>query len=201
MKGTVRIIAGQWRGRKLRVLNKPGLRPTPDRVRETLFNWLALPLSRSYCLDLFAGSGALGLEAASRGAQQVLLVEKDRDVVHNLQHQLTQLTADNVKIIRADVVKFLDRTPSDAFNIIFLDPPFNSHLLTKTCTLLAQHGWLHPEAFVYLKTERRLGIPVLPNGWQIIRQQIVGQVISLLVSSKQVPCSRDQADYFKPDRS
>lgn len=181
MMGKVRIIAGQWRGRKLTVPHKPGLRPTPDRVRETLFNWLTAYLPGSYCLDLFAGSGALGLEAASRGAEYVLLVEKDRDIVHNLQQQLVTLAANQVKVICADALKFLKQPPPLAFNILFLDPPFGHHLLAPSCTLLEQPGWLQSTAFIYLEAEQHFGIPLLPAGWQIIRQQTAGQVIGLLI--------------------
>jgi 16S rRNA (guanine966-N2)-methyltransferase len=181
MKGKVRIIAGQWRGRKLTVLAKPSLRPTPNRVRETLFNWLNQYLPGSYCLDLFAGSGALGLEAASRGAQYVLLVEQDRDIVRNLQQQLVILAANQVKVIGANALKFLQQPPPVAFNILFLDPPFGQHLLAPSCTFLEQFGWLQTTAFIYLETEHHLGTPPLPASWQIIRQQTTGQVVSWLV--------------------
>ena len=184
MKGKIRIIAGQWRGRKLIVLPKPGLRPTPDRVRETLFNWLADYLPGSYCLDLFAGSGALGLESASRGAQSVLLVEKDRDIAQNLQRQLVTLAANQVKVICADALRFLKQTPPTTFNILFLDPPFGHHLLAPSCHLLEQLGWLQSTAFIYLEAEQHLATLPLPASWQIIRQQMAGQVISLLIKRK-----------------
>ena len=186
MSGKVRIIAGQWRGRKLTVPAKPGLRPTPDRVRETLFNWLNQYLPGSYCLDLFAGSGALGLEAASRGAQYVLLVEKDRDIVHNLQQQLAVLAANQVKIICANALKFLQQPPPLAFNILFLDPPFGQNLLAPSCTFLEQPGWLQTTAFIYLEAEHHLGTPILPIGWQIIRTQAAGQVVGWLIKRDQV---------------
>lgn len=186
MKGKVRIIAGQWRGRKLTVPAKPGLRPTPDRVRETLFNWLSQYLPGSYCLDLFAGSGALGLEAASRGAQYVLLVEQDRDIVQNLQQQLVTLAANQVKIICANALQLLRRSPPVTFNILFLDPPFGQHLLVPSCTLLEQLGWLQATAFIYLEAEQHLGTPALPAGWQIIRQQTAGQVVGRLIKREKI---------------
>ena len=175
MTGKIRIIAGQWRGRKLQVPNKPGLRPTPDRVRETLFNWLAMHLPGSRCLDLFAGSGALGLEAASRGAKQVLLVEKERGIVQGLKQQVATFAPDNVDILCADAMQFLQHPP-EAFDIVFLDPPYESDLLSPCCRLLEQHGWLNPHALVYLEAERSLGIPSLPVSWQVIRHQMAGQV-------------------------
>ncbi|RKZ90521.1 MAG: 16S rRNA (guanine(966)-N(2))-methyltransferase RsmD [Candidatus Parabeggiatoa sp. nov. 1] len=181
MKGKIRIIAGQWRGRKLQVPNKPGLRPTPDRVRETLFNWLAMQLPGSRCLDLFAGSGALGIEAASRGAKQVLLVEKEHDIVQGLKQQVATLAPDNIEIICADAMQFLQKTPS-AFDIVFLDPPYERDLLSPCCTLLEQRGWLNPHALIYLEAERSLGIPSLPASWQVIRRQMAGQVAVFLAA-------------------
>ena len=162
------------------------MRPTPDRVRETLFNWLSQYLPGSYCLDLFAGSGALGLEAASRDAQYVLLVEKDREIVQNLQQQLVMLASNQVKIICANALKFLQQSPPLTFNIIFLDPPFGQHLLTPSCTLLEQLGWLQATAFIYLEAEHHLGIPHLPAGWQIIRQQTAGQVVGWLIKREKI---------------
>ena len=155
MNGKVRIIGGEWRGRKLRVLDKPGLRPTQDRMRETLFNWLAMHLPGSRCLDLFAGSGALGIEAASRGAN-------------------------NLEVIHADVIRFL-KNSSSAFDIVFLDPPFRHDLVSPCCTLLEQCGWIAPQTYIYLEEEVRLGQPTLPTTWQVIRRQTAGQVAGFLV--------------------
>jgi 16S rRNA (guanine966-N2)-methyltransferase len=175
MKGKIRIIAGQWRGRKLQVPNQPQVRPTSSRVRETLFNWLTMHIPGSRCLDLFAGSGALGIEAASRGAKQVVLVENNRPIVQGLKQQVAKLTAEHLKIICADGRQFLKKTPS-AFDIVFLDPPFGQDLLGPCCTLLEQGGWLNSTAHIYLEMERDLGEPHLPPTWQIIRHQTAGQV-------------------------
>lgn len=177
--GKVRIIGGQWRGRKLSVPDKVGLRPTPDRVRETLFNWLMGYLPDSHCLDLFAGSGALGIEAASRGAKQVILVEKDPEIFRNLQRQIVTLSADNVTVIRADAQQFLQNT-STPFDIVFLDPPFGKNLLVPCCEWLERNGWLNKQAHIYLEVERTLGKPNLPTSWQIVRQQTAGQVAYFL---------------------
>ncbi len=179
MKGKIRIIAGEWRGRKLQVPDKPGLRPTPDRVRETLFNWLNMHLPGSHCLDLFAGSGALGIEAASRGAKQVLLVEKERDIVQGLRQQLATFAPD-IKILCADALKFLKETP-ETFDIVFLDPPFGHNLVPACCTLLG--NCLSPQSLIYIETERSLGEPDLPTSWQIIRQKMVGQVAVFLAKT------------------
>jgi 16S rRNA (guanine966-N2)-methyltransferase len=181
MKGKVRIIGGIWRGRKLEVPDKSGLRPTPDRVRETLFNWLAMHLPESRCLDLFAGSGALGIEAISRGAKQVLLVEKERGIVQGLQRQVTVLATNKVEIICANALAFLKKTAS-AFDIVFLDPPFDSDLLNQSCILLEQQGWLNPHALMYIEMKGGLTPPNLPDNWQIIRQQTVGKIAFFLVA-------------------
>jgi len=189
LKGKIRIIAGQWRGRKLQVPDKPGLRPTPDRVRETLFNWLAMQLPSSRCLDLFAGSGALGVEAASRGAKQVLLIEKERDIVQSLKQQVATFAADNLEIICADAIQFLKKNTPSAFDIVFLDPPYEPDLLSPCCTLLEQRGWLNPHTHknhIYLETKRSLGEPNLPNGWQIIRSQTAGQVAGFLAERENI---------------
>jgi 16S rRNA (guanine966-N2)-methyltransferase len=175
MKGKIRIIAGQWRGRKLQVPIKPQVRPTASRVRETLFNWLSMYIPGSRCLDLFAGSGALGIEAASRGAKQVVLVENHRQIVQGIKQQLAELKAEHLKVVCADVRQFLKKTPS-TFDIVFLDPPFGQDLLSPCCTLLEQRGWLTKTAHIYLETERDLGEPHLPPTWQIIRYQTAGQV-------------------------
>ncbi|RKZ37740.1 MAG: 16S rRNA (guanine(966)-N(2))-methyltransferase RsmD [Gammaproteobacteria bacterium] len=175
MNGKIRIIGGQWRGRMLLVQDKPGLRPTSNRVRETLFNWLTMQLPGSRCLDLFAGTGALGIEAASRGAKQIYLVEKERDMVQNLRQQVAKLATDNLNVINTDALSFLKGTAS-TFDIVFLDPPFGSDLLTPCCTLLEQSGWLNPNAHIYLESERCFGKPSLPATWQIIRRKTAGQV-------------------------
>jgi 16S rRNA (guanine966-N2)-methyltransferase len=187
MQGKIRIIAGQWRGRKLPVLDKPGLRPTPDRVRETLFNWLTLDLPTSRCLDLFAGTGAVGIEAASRGAPEVVLVEKDRELVHNLNQQVSRLAASQITVIGADALHYLKNTTPRPFDLIFLDPPFGHNLLPPTCSLLAQSGWLSPKSLIYMEMERQLTPPAfLPGHWQITRNLMAGQLASYLIRLRNV---------------
>jgi 16S rRNA (guanine966-N2)-methyltransferase len=187
MQGKIRIIAGQWRGRKLPVLDKPGLRPTPDRVRETLFNWLTLDLPTSRCLDLFAGTGAVGIEAASRGAPEVVLVEKDRELVDNLNQQVSRLAASQIRVIWADALYYLKNTTPSPFDLIFLDPPFGHNLLPPTCSLLAQSGWLSPKSLIYMEMERQLTPPAfLPGHWQITRNLMAGQLASYLIRLRNV---------------
>ncbi len=146
----IRIIGGQYKRTKLQVADKPGLRPTPDRVRETLFNWLGQDLSGWRCLDAFAGTGALGFEAASRGAAQVLLVEQDAALVAQLKRVQGQLKADVVQVVRGDAVAALRHAPAGSLELIFLDPPFDSPLfeaaVQAAAPALATAGFLYLEA-------------------------------------------------------
>lgn len=170
----LRIIAGSWRGRKLNFAPVPGLRPTPNRVRETLFNWLQLVIHGARCLDLYAGSGALGIEAASRGAATVVLVDRDVNVVHTLREQLQILGAQQVQVVRADVAGWLSGTPQ-AFDIVFLDPPFGAGLLADSIRQLETGGWLAPEAWIYVEAEQGL-MPDLPDSWELYRSKRAGRV-------------------------
>ncbi|WP_295389648.1 16S rRNA (guanine(966)-N(2))-methyltransferase RsmD [uncultured Thiodictyon sp.] len=173
--GHLRIIGGRNRGRRLPIPDQVGLRPTADRVRETLFNWLAPVMPGARCLDLFAGSGALGLEADSRGAGAVVLVERNAAVARQLRANIDTLGAEGVTVIQADALAWLAGPPSP-FNLVFLDPPFTDSLLAPACVLLASQGWLAPGARVYLETGDRSGFPTLPHGWELIREQTAGQV-------------------------
>lgn len=177
---TLRIIGGQWRGRKLRFVDAEGLRPTTDRVRETLFNWLQPVIEGAHCLDLFAGSGALGLEALSRGAAEVVFLDTNSRSVAALRDNLSLLQADNGLVTRSDALKYLRGTPQ-RFDIVFLDPPFRRDLLAPTLQLLAEGQWLVPGAHIYLELETELGEPELPGGWEIRRSKKAGQVAYFLV--------------------
>lgn len=164
--GRVRIIGGQWRRTVLPVANKPGLRPTPDRVRETLFNWLGQDLSGLFCLDAFAGSGALGFEAASRHAAQVVLVEQDRQVSQQLQANATRLNASNLHIQRGDGLQALKQVPAEAggWDVIFIDPPYAAEL--DTLALQAAHTSLSAGGMVYLESAHAWTEPALAElGW------------------------------------
>lgn len=178
--GRLRIIAGRLRGRLLTIPDQPGLRPTPDRVRETLFNWLAPLIEGAHCLDSFAGTGALGLEAASRGASRVVLVERSEHAVRRLQEAIAALGVEGAQVVQADTLSWLTdlgrRAKTRPFDLAFLDPPFESDLLGPTCRLLASHQWLSPGARVFLETTRTTGLPDLPEGWEVIREGTAGQV-------------------------
>lgn len=173
----LRIIGGRHRGRRLSFPDLPGLRPTGDRVRETLFNWLQPLISGAHCLDLFAGSGALGLEAASRGAARVVLVERAGLAAEQLRTNSRLLELDNVEVIQADALRWLDNSPAKPFHILFLDPPFADGLLAPACRLLMQQGWLAPGALVYLEADSHTGLPPLPAGLALHREKRAGQVI------------------------
>lgn len=174
----VRIIGGQWRGRKLNFPDIPGLRPTPDRVRETLFNWLAPVIAGSRCLDLFAGSGALGFEAASRGAADVVLVEREPRIVKSLREQAQRLGAGNVRIVQADARQYLSGA-AHPYDVVFLDPPFGQGLLASFLESLGQ-GWLASDAWIYLEAERGFSgeqlSELLPEGFGLVRSKLAGQV-------------------------
>ena len=166
----VRIIGGQWKRTKLDVADRPGLRPTPDRVRETLFNWLGQDLSGLACLDLFAGSGALGFEAASRGAARVVLVEKDRAVVAELERSQAALGASQVTIVRGDAADYLERAP-ERFDVVFLDPPFRQNALPRILESLGPR--LEPGARVYVESEEPVEVAV---PWAELKRARAGQV-------------------------
>src|SRR5262245_39524151 len=143
MANTLRIIGGEWRGRRIRFPGKGGIRPTPDRVRETLFNWLMAKVPGSRCLDLFAGSGALGLEALSRGAAQVTFVERDRENAASLAATAAELAPGRAVVIEGDALAWLAGT-AEAYDVVFLDPPFAAGLLDDSMRLLESRGWLAP---------------------------------------------------------
>lgn len=178
----VRIIAGQWRGRKLEFPDSRGLRPTADRVRETLFNWLAPVLPGAVCLDLFAGSGALGFEAASREAARVVMVEQDRSVFLNLQAQSKRLSAGTVDLINADAPDYLAGITTP-FDILFLDPPFgDAGLLQVVIQRISEQHLIKPGGLIYLETEKGDAGPELPANWQVYRHKQAGQVDYQLLS-------------------
>jgi 16S rRNA (guanine966-N2)-methyltransferase len=169
-KNRVRIIGGEWRSRLLPFPPQEDLRPTPDRVRETLFNWLGQDLTGKSCLDLFAGSGALGFEAASRGARRVVLVEHDAATFKTLQASRAQLDAAAVELARADALEFL-RGDRERYDVVFLDPPFRTDYWLRLLPLLPPR--LAPGAVVYCESAAR---PELPAGWEAWKQSRAGQV-------------------------
>ncbi len=179
--GRVRIIAGHWRGRRLVVEDEPDVRPTPDRVRETLFNWLAPDLPGARCLDLFAGSGALGFEAVSRGADHAVLVDRSRVVCARLRDECERLgAAQGVNVVEADALDWLARPRAGAgtalFDIVFVDPPRHLEVHREAASRLAEHGWLAPAARVWFEVARRRPPPDLPAGWTLLKSGRAGDV-------------------------
>ena len=171
----LRIIGGRWRGRRLDVFESEGLRPTPDRVRETLFNWLQPYIAGANCLDLFAGTGALCLEALSRGAADVVMVEKAPPVAQRLHQHVERLEAAGAEVVLADAEEFLQRPPR-AFDIVFLDPPFKSNLIAECAVLVEARGWIKPGGLIYIEAPSRMSELTLPATWELIRSRKAGQV-------------------------
>lgn len=178
--GELRIIGGQWRSRKLRFPDAGGVRPTPARTRETLFNWLSFHVEQSRCLDLFAGSGAMGLEALSRGAGSALFVERNPAAAASIRTALKQLGAVGGEVLQADALRLLEQ-PGGSYDIVFIDPPFGTDIISTCCELLEQHQWLKPGALIYLEQERGKPIPTTPDNWSLHRQAKAGQVAYYLM--------------------
>jgi len=172
--GSIRIIAGKHRGRKLPVLMADGLRPTTDRVKETVFNWLMPYIHDANCLDCFAGAGSLGFEALSRGAAYVQLVELNKAAAKQLSTNKQLLNADNVLVSNTNVLDFLKTQAPQSFDLIFIDPPFRQNLVTQICELL-ENSWLAEQALIYVEMEAE-GEQKIPNNWQLLKEKIAGQV-------------------------
>jgi len=158
------------------VIDSPGFRPTPNRVKETVFNWLQPYITGARCLDLFAGSGALCLEALSRGASEVVMVEKDPRVAANLQQNIDVLKAQSARLVNTDALNYLARSDG-GFDIVFVDPPFaESGLIDQCLAILAQANWLKPGALVYIEASADLAEPAWPAGWSELKSKKAGQV-------------------------
>ena len=171
---TLRIIAGQWRGRKFR-FPAGDIRPTPDRVRETLFNWLQPRIEGAQCLDLFAGSGALGLEALSRGAAATVFVEQQREAAAAIEQLLSDWQATGGKVFCTQAQRYLSAAAPHGFDVVFLDPPFGAGALAAAAAAL-EHGWLAPNARIYVERAKRETLPPLPALWRELRAGTAGEV-------------------------
>lgn len=173
--GHLRIIGGEWRSRKIPFAADAGVRPTPDRVRETLFNWLQPEIYEARCLDLYSGSGALSFEALSRGAACVVMVDEDLRVVQQLQNNVDLLQTDNAQIEWADAMQYL-LGKSQEFDIIFLDPPFRDNVVAECCRRIERNGWLAPRAWIYIEAAVGHEMNDLPENWEITHRKVAGQV-------------------------
>ena len=165
-QGQLRIIGGQWRSRQFDFPMAHGLRPTPNRVRETLFNWLAPYVEGAKVLDVFAGSGALFLEALSRGAGSALALDLNSAAINSLRGHLLTLRCDNGQLLQTDALRHLEQQPATPFDLVFLDPPFSQGLLLPACTLLEEKGWLASDAWVYTESENPPSSLGLPGNWR-----------------------------------
>ncbi len=181
--GRLRIVAGKWRSRLLPIADEMGLRPTSERIRETLFNWLVPNIEGSKCLDLYAGSGALGFEALSRGASEVVFVEHSAGAVAALKESVATLDAAGGRVLETDALRYL-QGDSEPFDIVFLDPPFAADLLEDLCRLLDERDWLAAGARVYLEQDHDRPLPRLPDGWAVLKQKTAGKVRYTLVTAK-----------------
>jgi len=185
--GRLRIVAGKWRGRVLRVPDLPGLRPTGQRTRETLFNWLAPVIGGAECLDLYAGSGALGLEALSRGAAGAVFVERAKPALKGLREAIDTLGADGATVVAADALAYLRGRPPRPFDVVFLDPPYADESTGELCRLLVEGQWLAPGGYVFFEQDRRHPPTVLPPGLAELKQKNAGQVRYSLAQSEARP--------------
>ena len=185
----LRIIGGLWRGRKLDFADGEGLRPTMDRVRETLFNWLQGDIIGARCLDLFSGSGALGLEALSREAGEVVMVDKNPQAIRMIQKNLETLAVTNAQLIQADAGQYLStyskNKAAKVFDIIFLDPPFNQQLVLPFCDLLEQSQCLSHQASIYIEMEKNQQLCGLPEHWNVVKEKKAGQLKYYLIRLNQ----------------
>ena len=177
LPGRLRIVAGKWRSRLLEVADVPGLRPTSERIRETLFNWLAPSIAGARCLDLFAGTGALGLEALSRGAASTVFVETSRKAADTLEANIETIDAgDTAIVVREDALDYLRRGENGLFDIVFLDPPFGADLQEDLCRLLAAGEMLAEGALVYLEEDRGKAPAEIPVEWRVLKSKAAGNV-------------------------
>lgn len=183
VQNKLNIIGGDWRSRKISFEDAEGLRPTPARVRETLFNWLQYDIISSRCLDLYAGSGALSFEAASRGAKSVVQVENNPVACRSLKANALALKAEQIKIVQTDAFRYL-AGDAEQFDIVFVDPPFNLNLAAQTCQWLEDKGWLASHAKIYVETQklnsatlRPFQLDALPENWQLLKQKTAGDVM------------------------
>ena len=175
MANKLKIIGGDWRSRSIHFEDVPGLRPTPVRVRETLFNWLRNDILSSRCLDLYAGSGALSFEAASRGAKSVVQVENNPLACRALKENAVSLEAKQIKIVQSEVFRYL-AGDAEVFDVVFIDPPFHQGLGVQTCQWLEDKGWLSAHAKIYVEVESTLKLNDIPVNWLPLKSKVAGEV-------------------------
>lgn len=179
--GFIRIISGQFRGRKLPVKDLQGLRPTTDRIKETVFNWLMQDTRGAAVLDCFAGSGGLGFEALSRFADHAVFFELDKSAASQLKENISTLKLDNAVVKQGNSLSLLEQnTQNEQFDLIFVDPPFRQNLAEKSCFLLEKNNWLSAQALIYVEVESELSDLSSPDNWMLLKEKTAGQVICRL---------------------
>ncbi|WP_462177783.1 16S rRNA (guanine(966)-N(2))-methyltransferase RsmD [Pseudoalteromonas gelatinilytica] len=179
--GFIRIISGQFRGRKLPVKDVQGLRPTTDRIKETVFNWLMQDTRGAAVLDCFAGSGGLGFEALSRFAQRATFFELDKGAATQLKENISTLKLDNAVIKQDNSLSLLaNNAQNEQFDLVFVDPPFRQNLAEKSCFLLEENNWLTAQALIYVEVESELNSLDIPDNWMLLKEKTAGQVICRL---------------------
>lgn len=193
--GQVRIIAGQWRSRRLPIQDLDGLRPTTDRVRETLFNWLANDIANARVLDCFGGSGALALEALSRYAAYAKIIELQRTAAIQLKENLLTLKCDKAEVINADTLAVLQNGCDQGFDLVFIDPPFRKGLAEQTILLLNNRAWLNDGALIYVEIESELTQLAIPSTWHALKEKTAGQVSYRLYQYQKAPLKTEEAHY------
>jgi 16S rRNA (guanine966-N2)-methyltransferase len=181
--GQLRIVAGIWRSRLLQIADVAGLRPTSERIRETLFNWLAPRIHGAKCLDLCAGTGALGLEALSRGAGELVFVEQSVVAFRTLKSNIALLGATNAEVLNVDARQYLDASSARPFDIVFLDPPFAADLYDELCRLLIEQRWLADDARIYIEMGKDQPELLIPLGWQVLKNKTAGNVRYMLAAT------------------
>ena len=181
--GQLRIVAGNWRSRRLEIAEVPGLRPTSARVRETLFNWLAPTIANSRCLDLCAGTGALGLEALSRGAAETVFVESSSRALAALRRNIATLDASGASVVAGDACDYLQSAATECFDVVFLDPPFSAGLHAQLCRLMTERNWLSQNARIYIELDKSDDDSFLPPDWKVLKDKKAGNVRYLLATT------------------
>lgn len=180
-RGKVRITSGEWKNRNLEVPDIDGLRPTSERVRETLFNWLMPSIHKSVCLDLFAGSGSLGFEALSRGAKHCTFVEKSKLAFSQIKTTRTSLNALNSEVHNCDAIDFLSSVHNHNFNLVFLDPPFSDDYLISSIESIHEYQLVSSGGYIYIEFNKNNDLSDLPDNWSVIRKKIYGNVCFILI--------------------
>ena len=180
-RGKVRITSGEWKNRNLEIPDIDGLRPTSERVRETLFNWLMPSIHKSVCLDLFAGSGSLGFEALSRGAKHCTFVEKSKLAFSQIKTTRTSLNAVNSEVHNCDAIDFLSSVHNHNFNLVFLDPPFSDDYLISSIESIHEYQLVSSGGYIYIEFNKNNDLSDLPDNWSVIRKKIYGNVCFILI--------------------